>query len=72
MWVLGVHGQDGQSTQAGVCRFIGQGGKHERKSFYQRLAKASTQELPSVETNADVHVQLTDGVYHQCSNCSML
>lgn len=55
--------QDGRSSQAAICRFIGEGGKVQREAFYQRLARASAAELPAVQTTATVRIEDLQGGY---------
>ena len=53
--------QDGRSSQAGICRFIGEGGRVQREAFYQRLSKANAAELPAVQTTATVRIEDVQG-----------
>lgn len=53
--------QDGRSSQAGICRYIGEGGRAEREAVYRRLAQADAAELPAVQTTATVTIEDLQG-----------
>ncbi|BDA44284.1 probable Sacsin [Coccomyxa sp. Obi] len=52
---------DGRSSQAAICRYIGEGGRAEREALYRRLAQADAAELPAVQTTATVTIEDLQG-----------